>query len=334
MKTLNYFPHDFNARNDAKLVELRMDMGNKGIGIYWSIVEMLYEEGGRMELSKLKAVAFAISEELTNVQQVVQQYELFEYDDNFFWSNAVLSRLKNIKKISDARAKAGKASGKARKEKALQVIDNKSDTKRTNTQQELNKCSTTVEQIYEQKRTIKNKIKEKENKSNNIDTKVSSSSSDDVALEDCLVWKDEKVDIPKLIDFWNVTVQGSVIPKLKSIEGERRKKLNARLKQYGKKALFEAIEKVGKSEFLKGNVSDKGWNATFDWFVCPGNFAKVLEGNYDDKAQGGLYGNGFTNNSGTVQGTEQRLSGYAGVVNELLKQGERETTGNGDSGEG
>lgn len=330
MKTLNYFPHDFNARNDAKLVELRMNMGNRGIGIYWSIVEMLYEEGGRMELSKLKAVAFAINEELTNVQQVVQQYDLFEYDEQFFWSNAVFSRLKYIKKISDARAKAGKASGKARREKALQTIDSKGDTKRTNVQQELNKCSTNAEQKDEQKRTIKIKIKEKENKSNNIDTNVSSSSTEDTELKDCLAWKDEKVNIPKLVNFWNLTVQGTIIPAIRNIEGPRRNQLNARLKQYGKSAIFEAIKKVSESDFLKGNISDKGWHATFDWLVGPKNFAKVLEGNYDNQRQGGLYGNRYKGNYSSVQqGASERQKGYAQVVNELIDEAERERANRG-----
>lgn len=174
MRTINYFPHDFFARNDAKLVKLRMEMGNKGIGIYWSIVEMLYEEGGKIELQNLNTVAFGINEEVTNVQQVVQQYDLFKSDEKYFWSESVSARLKNIKKVSRARSKAGKASAEKRTGNKSGTAPQNPDSQQDKTQlmdatfvyQMLNKCSTetqwSVETNSNNKNKIKIKIKEKE----------------------------------------------------------------------------------------------------------------------------------------------------------------------------
>ena len=167
------------------------------------------------------------------------------------------------------------------------------------------------------------------NINDNIDTikedKSSSSSEDDAELESCITWKDESIDIPKFIDFWNTSVQGTVIPSIKLIEGERRSKLNARLKQYGKRTLFEAIEKVSKSDFLKGYTSDKGWHATFDWFVTPRNFAKVIEGNYDNKPQGGLYGSEHSKNSRTVlQEKQARQADALARINRLIGESDME----------
>ena len=45
--------------------------------------------------------------------------------------------------------------------------------------------------------------------------------------------------------------------------------------------MINAIGNIEKSSFLKGQ-NDRGWVITFDWFVKPNNFIKVLEGNYDD----------------------------------------------------
>lgn len=173
MNKLNYFPHDYYARNDARLIKLRMNMGCKGIGIYWCIIEMLYEEGGKLKVQDIDTIAYAINEERTNVQQVVQQYDLFCSDDEYFWSEAVLSRLKNIKKISTARAKAGRASAEARrKDKELQTVDTHEDknSKANGTYVEhlLNKCSTNVQQGVTTKLNNKNKRKIKEKKNNNI----------------------------------------------------------------------------------------------------------------------------------------------------------------------
>ncbi|MBR3584819.1 MAG: hypothetical protein IKO00_02235 [Oscillospiraceae bacterium] len=61
----------------------------------------------------------------------------------------------------------------------------------------------------------------------------------------------------------------------------RGKMLRARIHSYGTEAVLEAIEKIRQSTFLKGQNS-KGWVITFEWFVRPNNFPKVLEGNYDN----------------------------------------------------
>jgi hypothetical protein len=57
--------------------------------------------------------------------------------------------------------------------------------------------------------------------------------------------------------------------------------LRARVREYGTEAVLQAIEKIRQSAFLRGQNA-KGWVITFEWFVRPNNFPKVLEGNYDD----------------------------------------------------
>ena len=63
---------------------------------------------------------------------------------------------------------------------------------------------------------------------------------------------------------------------------ERYNLLNKRLKDYGEDEILRAIENVRNSPFLTGNGST-GWTATFDWFIKPNNFQKVLDGNYLDR---------------------------------------------------
>ena len=62
---------------------------------------------------------------------------------------------------------------------------------------------------------------------------------------------------------------------------ERYKMLHARIRQYGLLSVLKAIENIKCSSFLQGS-GKKGWTVTFDWFVRPNNFPKVLEGNYED----------------------------------------------------
>lgn len=93
----------------------------------------------------------------------------------------------------------------------------------------------------------------------------------------------------KLISAWNE----SGGPKVKgflfnSVRGENYLTL---LRAYGAETLLAAVEKVKNSKFLHG-ANDRGWVATFDWFLRPDNFAKVLEGNYDEQFSPGPGGDG------------------------------------------
>lgn len=86
--------------------------------------------------------------------------------------------------------------------------------------------------------------------------------------------------IDRIVDEWN-TLRSYGIPVVSRItsDSKRYKSLVARLNQYSEAQIFDAIQKIRESEFLQG-VNDRGWVITFDWFVLPANFPKVLDGNY------------------------------------------------------
>lgn len=86
-------------------------------------------------------------------------------------------------------------------------------------------------------------------------------------------------DVERVIDAWNSLGLDRII---KITEGTQRHTwLRKRIKEYGLEAILSGIEKVRKSAFLNGGNS-KGWTITFDWFIRPNNFPKVIGGNYDN----------------------------------------------------
>ena len=111
MKDAYYFSHDFNARGDEKIVKLRMDMGPKGYGIYWMIVERLYESAGQLD-NDAKALAFAISASPDDVRAVLTKYGLFHADNGTIRCPSVDRRLRERKERSE-KAKADGAKGAA-----------------------------------------------------------------------------------------------------------------------------------------------------------------------------------------------------------------------------
>ncbi len=85
-------------------------------------------------------------------------------------------------------------------------------------------------------------------------------------------------DAQRVIDAWNVLPS---VPKVQRImpTSSRYKMLIARVRDYGVDDVLRAIENIKKSPFLLGD-NRRGWQITFDWFVKPNNFPKVLDGNY------------------------------------------------------
>ena len=92
--------------------------------------------------------------------------------------------------------------------------------------------------------------------------------------------------------FWNHTMISPVaIPTIAKMTPKRKSMVNARVKEFGINAVYQAISKAAESSFLNGGGS-KGFLADFDWVFRPNNFPKVLEGNYDDVKPINKNGNG------------------------------------------
>lgn len=87
-------------------------------------------------------------------------------------------------------------------------------------------------------------------------------------------------DVRRITQAWN----SLGLQQLTKVTGESKRgsMLRARVNEYGTEAVLAAIEKIRSSSFLKGQNKDN-WVITFEWFVRPNNFVKILEGNYDDR---------------------------------------------------
>lgn len=98
-----YFSHDYHSRNDPRLVCLLMNHGVSGIGVYWCLVEMLYEQDGYILLSDCERIAFELRIENDLVQSIISS-NLFGKDEKRFWSESALKRL-NIRKNKSEKAR-------------------------------------------------------------------------------------------------------------------------------------------------------------------------------------------------------------------------------------
>jgi predicted phage replisome organizer len=90
-------------------------------------------------------------------------------------------------------------------------------------------------------------------------------------------------DVRRVVEAWNSL---GINPIMKITGSSTRGgMLRARISEYGVDAVVNAIAQINASSFLKGQ-NKSGWTVSFDWFVRPNNFLKVMEGRYIDSPHG------------------------------------------------
>ncbi len=87
-----YFSHDYNARTDPKVKRLLARHGIIGYGIFWAIVEDLYNNANALPLD-YESIAYDMRVDKSILESVVNDFDLFVLDGNSFSSNSIRKRL-------------------------------------------------------------------------------------------------------------------------------------------------------------------------------------------------------------------------------------------------
>ena len=107
-----YFSHDSNARNDQRLLKIRMKHGMEGYGIYFAIVEILREQQDYiLTLPDLPCIAYDLRVEIGLIEEIIFNYDLFEVDDDRFYSRSLKRRMEKLDEKRKVRAEAGRKGG-------------------------------------------------------------------------------------------------------------------------------------------------------------------------------------------------------------------------------
>jgi len=103
-----YFSHDYTARSDEKIKNLIYDFGYEGYGIYWSLIEELYQNANALR-TNYKRIAFDMRVDENTIKSIIENFDLFIVENEFFGSLSVQRRLDmRIDKSSKARESAQK----------------------------------------------------------------------------------------------------------------------------------------------------------------------------------------------------------------------------------
>ena len=109
-----YFKHDLNAHEDEKILDLRMEHGMEGYGIYWLLIELLASSTDYAMGFNPKRIAFSNSASEQVVKSVIEDFDLFVVGDGIFTSKSLRDRMMRLDEIKNKRAEAGRKGGKSK----------------------------------------------------------------------------------------------------------------------------------------------------------------------------------------------------------------------------
>lgn len=260
MKETFYFQHDYNARHDPKLLNIRAKYGLAGIGAFWCLIETLYEQGGKVSVKNIVGITNDLQAESEMIESIINDFDLFQVNGEFIQSNSVTKRIEERKSKSESQ--------KAKVQKRWNNSKN----------QDNNKFGTNSVLPNENSVLPNNTNKGKEKK----EKEIYNNSFIDIKESETQV--SPKVDLKKVIDLYHSNCPS--YPRILKLSDNRKRKIEIRFldEMKGDWALLESVfEKMEASKFLRGDNS-RGWKATFDWlFSNEKNWVKVAEGNYDNR---------------------------------------------------
>lgn len=94
----------------------------------------------------------------------------------------------------------------------------------------------------------------------------------------------DSIGIEKIASVWNAMAAESGLKAVRAVTPQREANAAVLLSAAKIEDVVGTIETIPESKFLRGG-GDRGWKISFDWLLCPTNFALVAEGMYHTDAE-------------------------------------------------
>lgn len=146
-KEAYYFSHDSNARNDEKILSMRMELGMEGYGIYWAIIEKMRENIDYQCSNDYKVIAFDLRVDETTVKKVVENYGLFIKSEcgKKFYSQSLLNRMEKMNEKSEKARQSANARWKKKDKDATAMRTHNEGNALKESKGKENKGNTSIE---------------------------------------------------------------------------------------------------------------------------------------------------------------------------------------------
>lgn len=106
-----YFSHDSNARNDDKILQLRVKYGWQGYGQFWAIIEHLASaKDYKLKLDFILGLALDLKIDVDVLKEFITycvEIKLLKSNKKYFWSQSLIDRMVQYNQLREKRSKAG-----------------------------------------------------------------------------------------------------------------------------------------------------------------------------------------------------------------------------------
>jgi hypothetical protein len=108
-KNSYYFSHDSNASHDPRILQMRSVYKAEGYGWYWMLIEQMREQENYKLPIKGKYAITAFASQMDAdalrfkefINDCVEEFKLFNRDEDYLWSNSLLNRMKIMEEKSE-----------------------------------------------------------------------------------------------------------------------------------------------------------------------------------------------------------------------------------------
>lgn len=96
-----WFRHDVGSLGDLRMQRILRRFGMEGIGLYWCLVEIMYAEENIILFENIEDISFSLRVDADLILKIANDKEIFESNEEGFWSNRILSELSERKELSE-----------------------------------------------------------------------------------------------------------------------------------------------------------------------------------------------------------------------------------------
>ena len=100
--------------DSSEVMRARVKHGIAAYGIYVALMQLLEEDEDHKLSKDYSMIAYEMRVDVSVVQSVVEDFDLFEVEEEYFYSKELSDTIEQARKISEARARAGRAGGAAK----------------------------------------------------------------------------------------------------------------------------------------------------------------------------------------------------------------------------
>jgi len=91
-----YLQHQSNSFTDIKIIKMRSKLGIESYGIFWALLELLFNEENKLCVDDYSVLAFSLQCDADKLKSVIEDFDLFVIEDGCFYSKRLNQHIDTI----------------------------------------------------------------------------------------------------------------------------------------------------------------------------------------------------------------------------------------------